>query len=171
MNETKKNNTHIFQLSNHKIGLAVFPYDSTETFSEQTVDINVEEQKDVEFELLNHQKSENINEQNIRIILPKTLLKDADSNKTSKVGSIQLVYYKDDSLFPTLPTNERLISKTTVISGVFSLNVGIQKYVNLTEDMKYTVAVPKKYKDTGRGRFKCVYWDFEENSKFSLLIN
>ena len=97
----------------------------------------------------------------VKVTLPTTLFKDAGLQKTS-TQIVKFVYYTDATLFPVIKKVNGLVEKTrTVFSGVFSIHVGQTEYVNLTQDLRFTIN--SKQDVTSRGHIKCVYWNFSAN--------
>ena len=175
----------ILQIANENIGLAVLtPQHTANSFEEQKITIKEENQNNHEDGKIKFTKDsdrasnrqETRNE--IEITLPRNLLKDSESELVNvslmiSKQTVQLVYFKDASLFSTTSTTEKT-SNSSVVSGVFSLNVGNAKHVKLTEDLKYSVPLEKNEivgrETKNEGRYECVFWDFTGNGMTKVTV-
>jgi len=170
---TNKSNTNdIFQISTKRIAMAVLPTENANTFTGDTINI-ISQSTDgtVQFQRNRWSEDQVDTRKAVSIKLPATLIADAATVVNGQaVTSIQFVYFTDASLFPVIgQQNDEAPSGTnTVVSGVFSLKVGGQEYLKLTEDVEFDTSVTD---GTGvgagdsRGEYSCVYWDFDAKGK------
>uniref|UniRef100_A0A7M5XHC6 Uncharacterized protein n=2 Tax=Clytia hemisphaerica TaxID=252671 RepID=A0A7M5XHC6_9CNID len=176
--ENNKNQETIPQIANQNIGLAVLFPQNGDSFKKQKISVKKTQSSNkngkIKF-MKDIDSADSLIDANdgVDIILPRSLLKDSENklvNKSRISGkTIQLVYFKDSSLFTTVSTNGKKTSNSTVISGVFSLNVGDSERVELSEDLEYSVSLKKNTIDgneaKNKGRYECVFWDFNANDE------
>ena len=135
----------LFQLTNNKIGIAILQpaAQDPQHSAEQKISIvavgrdgRIDFTTDsMENDGSNQQQQQQQQQQaSAKIMLPKTLIEDANrgynTSETSQQTSVQLIYFNDDSLFQVVesssqPNNKNASSSevSKIVSGVFSLKV------------------------------------------------
>ena len=137
----------LFQLTNNKIGIAILQpaaqdpqYSAEQKISivavgrDGGIDFTTDSMENDGSNQQHQQQQQQQQQASAKIMLPKTLIEDANrgynTSETSQQTSVQLIYFNDDSLFQVVesssqPNNKNASSSevSKIVSGVFSLKV------------------------------------------------